>query len=105
MPAFLCTTCGTQYDESAGPPTACPICEDERQYVNWVGQQWTTIEELRRDHKMVCREEDPGLLGLGIEPKFAIGQRALLIESPGGNVLWDCISLIDDAAIECVRSR
>ena len=28
----------------------------------------------------------------------------MLIQSPGGNVLWDCISLIDDATIEAVRS-
>jgi hypothetical protein len=28
-------------------------------------------------------------------PEFAIGQRALLIESADGNAPWDCISLID----------
>lgn len=27
----------------------------------------------------------------------------MLIQSPGGNVLWDCISLIDDATVEAIR--
>ena len=44
------------------------------------------------------REEEPGLLGIGVEPPFAIGQRALLVQTPGGNVLWDCVPLLDDAA-------
>jgi glyoxylase-like metal-dependent hydrolase (beta-lactamase superfamily II) len=44
-----------------------------------------------------------GLLGVGTEPPFAIGQRALLVQAPGGNVLWDCITVIDDAAVEAVR--
>ena len=35
----------------------------------------------------------------------AIGQRFLLAESPEGNVLWDMIPLVDDAAVEAVRAR
>ncbi len=31
-----------------------------------------------------------------MDPHFAIGQRALLVQSPGGNVLWDCVPLLDD---------
>lgn len=33
-----------------------------------------------------------------MSPAFGIGQRALLVCTPDGNVLWDCIALIDDAA-------
>jgi glyoxylase-like metal-dependent hydrolase (beta-lactamase superfamily II)/DNA-directed RNA polymerase subunit RPC12/RpoP len=93
---FICGTCGSQFAETAEPPPRCPICEDERQYVGRDGQRWTTLEELRRDHRAEMREEAPGLLGIGCEPSFAIGQRALLVQAPGGNVLWDCISLLDD---------
>ena len=46
MPAYICLTCGVQYAPSERPPERCPICEDERQYVGWQGQQWTTLEEL-----------------------------------------------------------
>lgn len=103
MPRFVCTTCGTQYAETSAPPEHCPICDDERQYLGWNGQQWTTLEELRAGHSNQIREEEPGLTGIGTTPRFGIGQRALLVRSPGGNVLWDCVSLIDDATIEAVR--
>jgi glyoxylase-like metal-dependent hydrolase (beta-lactamase superfamily II) len=96
VPTFVCVTCGSQFAESAEPPPRCPICEDERQYVGHDGQRWTTLEELRRDHRAEIREEGPGLVGIGCEPSFAIGQRALLVRAPSGNVLWDCISLLDD---------
>ena len=96
MPHFVCVTCGSQFAESAEPPSRCPICEDERQYVGRDGQRWTTLEELRRDHRAEIREEGPGLVGIGCEPSFAIGQRALLVRVPSGNVLWDCIPLLDD---------
>jgi glyoxylase-like metal-dependent hydrolase (beta-lactamase superfamily II) len=36
---------------------------------------------------------------------FAIGQRALLVLSENGNVLWDCIPLLDELTIEFIRSK
>jgi glyoxylase-like metal-dependent hydrolase (beta-lactamase superfamily II) len=81
-----------------GAPRAnCPICEDERQYVGWDGQQWTTLAELRAaGHRGRVAEEGPGIVGIGAEPATAIGQRALLVRTPVGNVLWDMISYLDD---------
>lgn len=93
---WICRTCGTQFDASTAPPAHCPICEDERQYVGWSGQRWTTLEELRRDHTNRI-EDDAGVIGIGTVPPFAIAQRALLLRTASGNVLWDCITLIDDA--------
>ena len=49
--------------------------------------------------------EDFGLAGIGTEPSFGIGQRALLVPTERGNVLWDCISLIDDDTIRAVKER
>jgi glyoxylase-like metal-dependent hydrolase (beta-lactamase superfamily II) len=100
---FICTTCGTQFAASAEPPARCAVCEDERQYVNADGQEWTTLDELRAGHRAVVKEEGPGLTGLGIEPSFAIGQRVLLVESPEGNVLWDCIPLVADAHVDALE--
>ena len=48
MPAFICTTCGTQYAPSEKPPAACLICDDERQYVPPGGQTWTTLDTLQK---------------------------------------------------------
>lgn len=91
----VCVTCGTQYPPADQPPEYCPICEDERQYIGLCGQQWTTLDELRTTHKNVIREQGTGVWGIGTEPKFGIGQRALLVQTEAGNILWDCISLID----------
>jgi hypothetical protein len=104
MPAFICVTCGTQYPPSDAPPDACPICLDERQYVTLAGQTWTTLAEMRGPFFNAFRRHEPGLMGIGTVPGFAIGQRALLVQTPAGNVLWDCITLLDDTTIELVRA-
>ena len=103
MPLWTCEQCGAQFPESAEPPPACPVCEDERQYVNWKGQTWLTREELAKNHKLVWRD-DLGIAGIGVEPGFAIGQRALLVRETDGCVMWDCVPLATHDAIEYVRS-
>lgn len=104
MMHHICRTCGTQFTAHPTPPPACPICEDERQYVGYAGQQWTTMDELRRDYSNRIEEVEPGLTGIGMLPTFAIGQRALLVQTPDGNLLWDCISLLDEPTIAAVRA-
>jgi glyoxylase-like metal-dependent hydrolase (beta-lactamase superfamily II) len=103
VPTYICVTCGTQFAPTVAPPDRCPVCEDERQYVNVNGQQWTLPADLAGGHRNVLRPQEPGLTGIGTEPHFAIGQRALVVQAPAGNVLWDCVSLIDDATREAVR--
>jgi glyoxylase-like metal-dependent hydrolase (beta-lactamase superfamily II) len=105
MENFICVQCGTQFGETMQPPSRCPICEDERQFVRHGGQEWTTLERLAADHHNRFQDEVSTLLGIGTEPEFAIGQRALLVQSPGGNLLWDCISLLDDKTIVAVNAR
>ncbi|HCO23453.1 MAG TPA: MBL fold metallo-hydrolase [Gimesia maris] len=103
MPHFICTTCGTQFNKSDQPSAECKICTDERQYVGWNGQQWTTFSDLQESHRNVIRLKEAGIYGIGMEPSFAIGQRALLIVRPEGNILWDCIPLIDDGLIQMIK--
>jgi hypothetical protein len=104
MPHFICTTCGTQYAESGEPPASCAICQDERQYVKAIGQQWTTLDKLRLTNRNSIKYKEPGLLGIGVEPHFAIGQRALFLRTPRANLLWDCLSLLDEAVVECLKA-
>jgi glyoxylase-like metal-dependent hydrolase (beta-lactamase superfamily II) len=127
MPNFICMTCGTQYAErgtengdrhledsepvpvfrpplSDQPPAGCAICQDDRQYVKATGQQWTTLDKLRRSHRNSLKFKEPGLIGIGIEPHFAIGQRALFARTPKLNVLWDCLPLLDEAVLEAIRA-
>jgi hypothetical protein len=103
MPAFICTACGTQYPDSDAPPKQCPVCEEERQYVPPTGQSWTTLDGLRARHFNAFRQHEDGLIGIGTQPNFAIGQRALLLCTSHGNMLWDCIALLDEATVTLIR--
>jgi hypothetical protein len=102
MPAFICVTCGTQHAQSATPPPGCATCLDERQYIGAGGQRWTTLAELRVSHLTTWREEEPGLIGLSSAPAFGIGQRALLLRTPAGNLLWDCVALLDRSTVSAI---
>jgi hypothetical protein len=101
---FICVTCGMQFAESDGPPSTCPICDDERQYVGWEGQKWTTLPEMQGRFKNALREEESGLHSIHSQPKIGIGQRALLVRTSEGNLLWDCVPHLDAATIDSVRA-
>ena len=102
--AYLCVTCGVQFTASESTPKVCPICEDERQYVNLNGQTWTTLNDLRQHHHNFFKTEEPNLIGIYRQPQVAIGQRALLVQTPAGNVLWDCTPLLDETTIAAVQA-
>ena len=105
MPKFICLTCGVQYADSPAPPDRCAVCEDERQYVPREGQRWTTLKEMQAaGHKNQLDVEGPELISLSTDPKFALGQRALHVRAPGGNILWDCISLVDDRSVNAIQA-
>jgi hypothetical protein len=67
------------------------------------GQSWTTLDGLRARHFNSFRQHETGLIGIGTQPNFAIGQRALLLCTPHGNVLWDCIALLDEATVALIK--
>ncbi len=81
------------------------ICADPRQYVGWEGQRWTTLDELAAEgHRLEITEEEPGLLGIGVEPAIGIGQRSLLVTGAGGNVLWDVPGFVDERGMQAVEA-
>ncbi|OZM73792.1 MBL fold metallo-hydrolase [Amycolatopsis antarctica] len=92
----ICAACGMQYGE---PRETCPVCLDERQYVPAAGQRWTDLTAVRESQTARIEDEGPGITGIGSTPGFAIGQRALLVRTDAGNVLWDCTALLDDEII------
>lgn len=104
MSVFLCGACGTSFKEAGEAPEACPICTDERQYIPPSGQAWTTTEKLARTHRNSWVQLEPELFAIQTVPAFAINQRALLLRTPAGNILWDCIALLDDATKAIVQS-
>jgi len=104
MPFHICNTCGTSYPDTPEPPPHCPICEDERQFVPRGGQTWTTMAKLAMGHVNAWRQLEADLFELHTHPGFGIGQRALLLRTPHGNILWDCIALLDEATQALVRA-
>jgi hypothetical protein len=103
MNHFVCVTCGMQYAASERPPDGCPVCLDERQYVGHTGQTWTTLDEYKKTHRNVLAEEEPGLHSIHPQPKAGIGQRAFLVRTTDGNVLFDCVPPLDDATVAAVQ--
>ena len=58
------------------------------------GQRWTTHDELAGEGGPDKRHSEfwdvePGLTGIGVSPAVGIGQRALLVRTGRGNLLWD----------------
>ncbi|MFD1949779.1 MBL fold metallo-hydrolase [Sphingomonas arantia] len=100
----LCSTCGTSFDTPDGPPPRCAVCCDERQFVPPTGQCWTTPIALHSTHGNRWRQHAPGLLSFHTVPRFAIGQRAFLLLSPHGNILWDCVACLDPATRTLIQA-
>ncbi len=98
-----CATCGVENDTD---DLTCAICADERQYLPPGGQRWTTsAERAAQGCRIEIEELEPDLLGLTARPKADIGQTALLVRTPAGNLLWDVPGYLDDAAVEAVRGH
>jgi hypothetical protein len=102
---FICMQCGAQFPEADAPPERCPICDEERQFIRWAGQGWTTLDEMRRTYSLKIADEADNITGFGSDPAFAINQRALLLQSPSGNVMWDCLALVTDAGVAEIERR
>ena len=100
----LCSTCGTQFPINS-TVEICSICAEERQYIPITGQSWTTHRELLKNHTTKVVQINKNLYEIVIEPTFAIGQRAFLVISESGNVLWDCIPLLDEKTINFIQSK
>lgn len=100
----VCTTCGTQYP-AGNAPEQCTICLDDRQYIPEGGQSWTTPGDLTRKSSIRTLQLQDHVYEFTIVPTFAIGQRAFLIRSPNGNVLWDCIPLLNETTAAFIESK
>src|SRR4051794_37621728 len=97
MDFVICRTCAVEHVAGAD---VCAICADERQWVPASGQAWTTLEELRAAGTTVeVVALEPGLHGLAASPGLGIGQQSKLLATGGGNLLWDPIGYLDDAAV------
>jgi hypothetical protein len=83
------------------------ILQEPRQFVPPEGHSFTSIKRISEKHKNRFETDpiDPRIISIFSEPQFAIGQRAVLIQTAHGNILWDCISLLDQDTIDFIKSR
>ncbi len=105
MDTLFCSTCGIQFNDAKYTAGDCPICSDDRQYLPPNGQAWTKAVDLKKRHSNQITRVNDSLYQIITLPKFAIGQRAFLILTPSGNILWDCISLLDDTTVAFINSK
>ncbi|KAL5121239.1 hypothetical protein ACEQ8H_000707 [Pleosporales sp. CAS-2024a] len=122
----ICETCGTQFDVPLScPPSACRICDDPRQYVPAHGQTWTSLNQSHpvqnntfetdpndsRIHYMTTKPLTDAQLPATLasttttRKQLGIGQRAILLETEHGNLLWDLVAWIDQATVDFVRGK
>jgi glyoxylase-like metal-dependent hydrolase (beta-lactamase superfamily II) len=101
MPRWSCRACGVEYPETTEPPAACPICLDERQYIPRSGQAWNSLEQLSAEGCEIRVDRlEPSLVGITTHPRIGIGQRALLLQTSMGNLLWDPVGFVDATAAQ-----
>lgn len=104
MTIWSCATCGIEHPDTENAPVVCAICSDERQFVPATGQRWTTQAQMAAEgYRTKVEELEGDLYALTVEPELAIGQRGLIVRTPGGNLLWEAPGYLDQEAIEAVR--
>ncbi|PGH28014.1 hypothetical protein AJ80_00269 [Polytolypa hystricis UAMH7299] len=106
MDLMICGACGVQYNTRA--VKSCKICDDPRQYVAPGGQWWTTLREMQESKKYKNEfhmdKNHSGMISIFTVPQVAIGQRAILCCTSKGNILWDCITFIDDETVRRIQN-
>lgn len=103
---LVCVACGTQFPTSdRSMLKTCFICDDPRQYTPPSGQSFTTLAAIQSNHKNEFQNfpGDSRFVSITTNPKFAIGQRAILVRTPQGNILWDCVTLLDDETMAGIQ--
>ncbi|KAK4569496.1 hypothetical protein LTR86_003259 [Recurvomyces mirabilis] len=101
---LLCNACGTQYPVTTpSNKDSCKICDNPRQFVPPEGQTFTTLVTLRNQgHRNVWWQDkqNPKIWSVRTEPQFAIGERAMLLQTEAGNILWDLIPFLDPETVD-----
>jgi hypothetical protein len=112
-------------ERSNQAPNLTIYLQDPRQYVPASGQTWTSLATSQasqkntfetdakdgRIHYITTKPLTPSELPAGLadssttRKQLGIGQRAILIETKHGNVLWDCIALLTPDTIDFIASK
>ncbi|RKP06102.1 hypothetical protein THASP1DRAFT_32072 [Thamnocephalis sphaerospora] len=109
----LCAGCGVQYDlmPADQSPPACLHCltafraEDAAKQI----ARWTTLRNISiEDRRNIFETDvwtDPDTLTLSTQPALGTEKRAILLRTPLGSVLWDCMGYFDEATACSIEQR
>lgn len=109
----------------APSPSAKTPTQDPRQYVPASGQTWTSLHACSATQKNAFETDalDPRIHYLTTSPvnpaslppnlshsattrkPLGIGQRAILLQTENGNILWDLIAFLDEATVDFIREK
>lgn len=101
----ICKTCGTRYHPDNFDVTKCPICLDERQFVKDGEQYWVSYDEIQQNYLIHINQLRSDVFELKMLPDFAIGQKAHLLITSNGNVLWDCLPFFDKPTADFISAK
>lgn len=81
--------------------------QDPRQFVPPTGHSFTSLAQLRGKYENQIRQDEveKRIWSIWTEPSFAIGERAVFLQTESGNVLWDCIANLDQKTVDFIRSK
>ncbi len=70
---YICQLCGSHFPQT-DRPTVCPLCADVRGlgFTPRGGARIITLEQLQGSRSLEAREEEPGLVGVGMKPDFSV---------------------------------
>lgn len=102
---IVCRTCGNAFPINDELPEVCPICADDRQYLLDDGQVWLHSDEIVGTHEFTLTEPEPGLTRIEVTPPIGIGHKPMLINTDGGNLLWEPSGYVDDQLLQAVTDR
>lgn len=62
---------------------------------------------MRSKHSNNIQQDDieKRMWSIITSPKFAIGQRCILLQTAAGNVLWDCVTYLDEETVEFIKAK
>ncbi len=98
LPAHVCANCGWWQRHFAAPPS-CPMCLDARHVVPQDGWRFLNLEAAREAYPCRWEQLEPGAWRFWNEPVDGIGPSAYLLQTSGGNVVFEGCTVFSAAAL------
>lgn len=103
LPAYCCENCGF-WQRHFEPPPSCPLCLDARHVVPKGGWEFLPLPEKQRRAPTHWERLQDGITRFWNDPVTGIGPNAYLIETDGGNLLFEGGAVFSDEALDHIAA-